>query len=246
MQLGLIGYPLGHSKSPEIFAQLFAQKNIKGSYTLHPLKNIALLKQWLPTQPNLLGFNVTIPYKQSIIPFLDEISNEAKAIGAVNTVKITRTNGGIQLYGYNTDYWGFTTSLLSFLGDEIPTKALLLGTGGSAKAVSYALQTLGIAVTKVSRTKNSDILSYDEADAEIIRQHRLLINTTPLGMYPNINSFPAINYEAITPKHYLFDLVYNPAETPFLLKGKAQGAATKNGFEMLHLQAQKAFEIWCN
>lgn len=244
MHLGLIGYPLGHSKSPEIFAQIFKQNNVKGTYTLFPLEDISSLKEWVETQPNLQGFNVTIPYKKNILSQLDTISDEVSAIGAVNTVKIEHQASGFKLHGYNTDYLGFKTSLVSFLGDVNPKKALVLGTGGSAKAVNYTLQQLGIKITNVSRNKSEHAISYDELTNKFIAQHQLIINTTPLGMQPNTEAYPAINYNALSSNHFLYDLVYNPLETMFLQKGKTQGAKIKNGLEMLNLQAQFAWEIW--
>lgn len=244
MELGLIGYPLGHSKSPEIFAQIFKQNNVEGSYSLFPLEDSSTLKQWLATPPNLAGFNVTIPHKKAILPFLDLVSADAEAIGAINTVKITRKGNTAKLIGYNTDYLGFKTSLLNFLGAKKPQKALVLGTGGSAKAVGYTLVQLGIPFSSVSRSKTKEHFSYEELSPDIINSHHLIINTTPLGMAPNIKEYPSIDYNAITPNHFLYDLVYNPLETRFLSKGKAQGAKIKNGLEMLHLQAQYAWEIW--
>lgn len=244
MQLGLIGYPLGHSKSPEIFAQIFKQNNTEGTYTLFPLNDIKLLREWLVSQPKLVGFNVTIPHKKTIIPLLDKVVDSAEKIGAVNTVKIERTQEGIKLLGYNTDYLGFKASLLNFLGDKLSQKALVLGTGGSAKAVNYTLQQLGIFFRNVSRKSSAENLSYEQLKPEIIKEHTLIINTTPLGMEPNVSTFPNIDYSAISSQHFLYDLVYNPIETQFLLKGKGQGAKIKNGLQMLNLQAQNAWEIW--
>lgn len=245
MQLGLIGYPLGHSKSPEIFAQLFKQHNIQGSYELYPLQDINSLRSWLATMPHLVGFNITIPHKKTIIPFLDKVSKEAEVIGAVNTVKITRTNNTIDLHGHNTDYFGFKTSLASFLGDNIPNKALILGTGGSSNAVAYALTQIGIAYTKVSRIKrDASFITYTDVTSDVIKQYNLIINTTPLGMYPEVETLPQIPYEALTAQHYLYDLVYNPNPTLFLEKGRQNSAYTFAGTDMLELQAQKAWEIW--
>jgi shikimate dehydrogenase len=244
MQLGLIGYPLGHSKSPEIFARMFEQNHIQGSYSLFPLQDISELEKLLKNEPDLMGFNITIPYKKAIFPFLDEVSEEAKAIGAVNTVKIEHSGNNVFLKGYNTDYYGFSSSLQSFLGTENPKKALVLGTGGSSDTVTYTLEQLGIEYTKVSRKKGDTYLTYENLTPEIVEQHSLIINTTPLGMQPDTESSPELPYEALTPQHYLFDLVYNPLETLFLQKGRIKGAKTKNGLEMLNLQARKSFEIW--
>ncbi len=244
MKLGLIGYPLGHSKSPEIFARFFKQNQIQGSYSLFPLQDISELEDLLKNKPDLIGFNVTIPYKKAIFPFLDEVSEEAKAIGAVNTVKIKHNSSTVFLKGYNTDYFGFAASLQSFLGTEKPKKALILGTGGSSNTVAFTLEQLDIEYTKVSRKKDLSFLTYEELTPEIIEQYLLIINTTPLGMHPDAKSSPELPYEALTQHHYLFDLVYNPLETTFLQKGRIRGATTKNGLEMLDLQARKSFEIW--
>jgi shikimate dehydrogenase len=245
MQLGLIGYPLGHSKSPEIFAQLFKQYNIQGSYELYLLQDIGSLHNWLETVPHLVGFNITIPHKKTILPFLDEVSKEAEAIGAVNTVKITRANNRIHLKGYNTDYFGFKESLSSFLSDNTPDKALILGTGGSSNAVAYALSQMGIAYTKVSRIKSdASFITYSDVTSDIISQYPLIINTSPLGMSPKVDVCPQIPYTALTTQHYLYDLVYNPNPTLFLKQGKEYGANTFAGEHMLKLQAEKAWEIW--
>lgn len=244
MQLGLIGYPLGHSKSPEIFARFFKENTVEGSYKLFPIEDIGELKNLIASQPSLVGFNVTIPHKQTVFDILDEVSAEAKAIKAVNTVKILRDDNGLKLSGYNTDCFGFKTSLLNFLGEYKPNKALILGAGGSSKAVAYVLDQFGINYSKVSRNATKEHLSYDELSSETIRESELIINTTPLGMEPNIQSCPAIDYTALTKNHFLFDLVYNPTETAFLAKGKQLAAKTKNGLEMLYLQAQKSWEIW--
>lgn len=245
MQLGLIGYPLGHSLSPQIFEGFFQEAGIKGSYKLFPLENITVLRDWLKTQRNLVGFNVTIPHKKTIIPFLDSISPEAKAIGSVNTVKVTRTDNSLHLHGHNTDNFGFRTTLEEFLGGYLPKKALVLGTGGTSNTVAYVLEQLGIACVKVSRQVNNEApLTYEDISNHTLKSYELIINTTPLGMYPAIKTFPHIPYEALTPKHYLYDLVYNPVDTLFLQKGREFGANTCNGVAMLQLQARKSWEIW--
>lgn len=247
MQLGLIGFPLEHSRSPEIFTRFFEVERVLGaSYKLYPLEDITTLHRWLKSLPNLVGFNVTIPHKKSIIPMLDWVADEALAIGAVNIVKVVQQQDGeIKLYGYNTDYYGFATTLKQFLGDYVPQRALILGTGGSANTVAYTLAQMGIAYTKVSRNSSADApMTYDDISAHTIAQTQLIINTTPLGMYPSIKSFPKIPYDALTSKHYLYDLVYNPLETMFLQKGAAFGANIQTGIAMLELQAHKAWEIW--
>lgn len=246
MQLGLIGFPLEHSRSPEIFARLFDEESVKGaSYKLYPLEDITTLRSWLKSLPNLVGFNVTIPHKKSIIPMLDWVADEALAIGAVNTVKVVQQEGKTKLHGYNTDYYGFATTLKHFLGDYIPQRALILGTGGSANTVAYTLAQMGVEYTKVSRNSSADApMTYEDISAQTIAQTQLIINTTPLGMYPSIKSFPKIPYDALTSEHYLYDLVYNPLETMFLQKGAAFGANIQTGIAMLELQAHKAWEIW--
>lgn len=246
MQLGLIGYPLAHSRSPEIFARFFEEEKVKGaSYKLYPLEDISMLRKWFKTVPALDGFNVTIPHKKTIMPLLDVISEEAQAIGSVNTVKVLHSENELKLYGYNTDYYGFSTTLKQFLGNNIPKRALVLGTGGSANTVVYALAQMGIEYIKVSRTSSADApLTYDDISDLTIAQNHLIINTTPLGMFPAIKSFPKLPYQALTPQHYLFDLVYNPIETVFLQKGKEYGANIQTGLAMLELQARKSWEIW--
>lgn len=235
---GLIGYPLSHSFSKRYFTQKFESEKIDAQYENYPLKAIeefpALIKNY-----NLSGINVTIPYKQDVIPYLDSMSEEAKKIGAVNTIQIR--DG--KLKGNNTDCYGFEQSLLPFLKPS-HKHALVLGTGGASKAVVFVLDKLGIEWKYVSRTKFSNVLTYKEINAEIVKSHPLIINTTPLGMYPNVEECPEIDYDAIGENHLLYDLVYNPEETLFLQKGKSKGATIKNGLEMLHLQAEKAWEIW--
>jgi shikimate dehydrogenase len=246
MQLGIIGYPLEHSRSPEIFTGFFEKEGLyNATYKLFQLEDIGTLRNWLKTQAGLNGFNVTIPHKKSIIPFLDVISDEAKAIGSVNTVKIIRQNGNTLLHGYNTDYFGFKTTLQSFLGDSLPKKALILGTGGTANTVAYTLGQMGIEWVKVSRQSGADaLITYDDISEHTLKSYHLIVNTTPLGMYPAIKTFPAIPYEALSAQHFLYDLVYNPVDTFFLQKGREHGAHTHNGLAMLKLQAQKAWEIW--
>ncbi len=240
---GLIGYPLGHSFSKKYFTQKFKQEQIPNSqYDLFPLKNISLFRELLLAHPNLKGLNVTIPYKQLVIPFLDDLNVEAKEVNAVNTIKFL-PNG--TTCGYNTDIYGFEKSLHPLL-QKHHNHALILGTGGAAKAVAYILKKLGINYKMVSRnpSTNTQQISYNAIDAATMQQHLLIINTTPLGMHPHEESCPNIPY-ALTTKHHLFyDLVYNPECTAFLAKGKTKQANTKNGLEMLYLQAERAWEIW--
>lgn len=235
----LIGYPLGHSFSADFFNAKFSAEGIDNSYRLMPIADISKLPALLVSHPDLQGFNVTIPYKESVIPYLDAVSDEAAHIGAVNVVKIL--NG--RRIGYNSDAPAFRESLLGIIGNRRP-EALVLGTGGASKAVAYALESLGIKFSFVSRKKNPSILSYDELTEEIIRSHKLIINCTPVGMAPNTEASPSIPYQFLTDSHILFDLIYNPAATQFLINGLKAGATVKNGLEMLHLQALKAWEIW--
>ncbi len=239
-QFGLIGYPLSHSFSPTYFKAKFEQENITDAlYSLYELQSIDELTSLLKSNSQLNGLNVTIPYKTSVIPFLDELDGTAKSVGAVNTIQIT--NG--KLTGYNTDVIGFKISLLNFIGEARPN-ALVLGTGGSSKAVTHVLNELNISYQQVSRTKQDNIICYDDLNEDIIAKYQLIINCTPLGKSPNVNIKPSLPYSALSAKHFLFDLNYNPELTAFLETGKQQGANIKNGYEMLTLQADAAWEIW--
>jgi len=236
-KLGLIGYPLGHTFSPTYFSNKFQELGIENSeYLAYSIDNIQKVKNVF--ENGVTGLNVTIPYKEQVIPFLDELSDEAFQINAVNTIKIV--NG--RKVGYNTDAYGFEMSLLRQIGTSTIENALVLGTGGASKAIKYVLNKLGINITEVSRQNR--YLMYSALDADIIKSHKLIINTTPLGMYPKIDACPDIPYSALTEKHFLYDLVYNPEKTLFLNKGELQGCSIKNGYEMLVLQAEKAWEIW--
>jgi shikimate dehydrogenase len=244
---GLIGYPLSHSFSKKYFSQKFENEGVTDCrYDLFPLKKIEELPELVKVQPDLIGLNVTIPYKEAVFNYLDEIEEEAVEIGAVNTIKI---ENGI-LRGYNTDVFGFEQSLRNFL--KLPTtkvqkpslKALLLGTGGASKAVAYVLRKLGIDFQVVSRQSGKADLTYKELDEHLLKDYLLIVNTTPLGMSPNVEKCPAIPYEFLTDLHFLYDLVYNPEKTLFLKKGAEKGSRTCNGLEMLYLQAEKAWEIW--
>jgi shikimate dehydrogenase len=235
---GLIGFPLSHSFSKRYFSQKFESEKIAAQYENYPLKSIEEFPE-LVRNYNFSGINVTIPYKQDVMQYLDNLSEEAEKIGAVNTIQIRNE----KLIGNNTDCYGFEMSLLPFLKPS-HKHALVLGTGGASKAVVFVLEKLGIDWKYVSRTKSNNGFTYEELDAEIIKSHYLIINTTPLGMYPNVEECPEIDYDAIGENHLLYDLVYNPEETLFLQKGKSKGATIKNGLEMLHLQAEKAWEIW--
>jgi shikimate dehydrogenase len=238
---GLIGYPLSHSFSQKYFTEKFQREGITGCvYENFPLASIDEFAALMQQQPDLNGLNVTIPYKEKVIPFLTAQSEVVQTIGACNCIKIE--NG--RLTGHNTDVVGFEESLKPLLQPH-HKKALVLGTGGAAKAVHYVLNKLGIAFLEVSRTPATERqIAYQQIDAAVIREHEVIINTSPLGMYPNINECPPLPYEALMPKHYLFDLVYNPAKTLFLQKGEEQGAAIKNGHDMLIIQAEESWRIW--
>lgn len=234
---GLIGYPLSHSFSPAYFNNKFATENIDARYDAYAIPSVEDLKTLLLEHPQLKGFNVTIPYKERVLPLLYETDAAAREIGAVNCIKIEVG----KLIGYNTDHIGFAESLKPLLQPQ-HTHALILGTGGAAKAVMFALSQLDIEYKIVSRTGGD--MQYADVDEEIMDKYRLIINTTPLGMYPAINTAPEIPYQFIDSSHLLYDLVYNPEETLFLQKGKQQGATIKNGYEMLILQAEASWQIW--
>lgn len=236
-QFGLIGYPLSHSFSPQYFANKFEKENIKNTvYHARPLENIQEVKALFL---DYAGLNVTIPYKEQVIPLLDEIEEAAKTIGAVNTIKIQ--NGKTK--GYNTDVYGFEESLKPFLKKH-HKKALVFGTGGASKAICYVLKKLNIDFRLVSRTPSENQWAYKDINKDIANEYKLLINTTPLGMSPNYNQCVPFPYKEIGEKHLLYDLVYNPEKSLFLQKGALQEATIKNGLEMLHLQAEKSWEIW--
>lgn len=241
-QYGLIGKTLSHSFSKKYFEEKFKRENINAVYENFELNDISQVEGLFSIHSNLCGLNVTIPYKEQIIPYLDEVDEQARKIGAVNTIYIDKEIG--KMKGYNTDVYGFKQSLKPFLENQ-HQRALILGTGGASKAVAYVLNELGITTAFVSRTPQlENQLSYDELNENILASFLLIVNTTPLGTFPNIDEKPTINYDAITPNHLLYDLVYNPAETAFLKEGKKRGALTINGEQMLQLQAEKAWEIW--
>jgi len=241
---GLIGKTLEHSFSPIFFKEKFEREGLDDCfYNLYPLRAIDELNQLISDFTELSGLNVTIPYKQDVIPFLDEIDINTKEIGAVNTIKFEWINQKLKLIGYNTDYLGFIDSLKPYLKDYHKS-ALILGTGGSSLAIEYALKKLNINYVKVSRNPVKEIMTYDSLTNEIINEYKLIINTTPVGMFPNVNEFPKIPYDAIGEHHLIYDLIYNPNETEFLRKGKQKNAIVKNGFEMLVKQAEYSWKIW--
>lgn len=242
---GLIGYPLSHSFSKKYFAQKFEKEGILNcQYDLFSIPDVRDFLQLFTNNPNLVGINVTIPYKEKVIPFLDKLSESAAAIGAVNTIK---KQGG-KLIGFNTDVYGFEKSIFPIIHKKYKVdetlKALVLGTGGASKAIVYMLKKHNIQPVLVSRTPNENQLSYADLSKEILETHQIIVNTTPLGTYPNMDTFPDIPYQFLNENHLLYDLVYNPEVTNFLQKGLDQNTAIKNGFQMLELQAEKAWEIW--
>ena len=237
---GLIGYPLSHSFSKGFFAEKFQKEGISDCiYENFPLEDISQFPALLEQQPDLRGLNVTIPYKEAVLPWLDELSPAAEQIKAVNCIQF---HEGIRI-GFNTDVMGFKRSLQPLLKPH-HTNALVLGTGGAAKAVMFVLQELNIPYTVVSRRAHDGVITYNMLDKDIIAAHTIIINTSPLGMYPQVDAAPPIPYELITKHHLLYDLIYNPAETLFLKQGAAKGAAIKNGHEMLVLQAEASWDIW--
>jgi shikimate dehydrogenase len=245
-KFGLIGYPLGHSFSKRYFTGKFAKENIRDcSYENYPLEKIELLGRLIAGEKELCGLNVTIPHKQQVFPWLDELDEEAGQVGAVNCIRITRGPGNtVHLKGFNTDTYGFEVPLLEVL-QSWHTKALILGTGGASKAVAHVLGKHGIGFRYVSRKPlHKGIYAYSDLTDDIIAQHTIIVNTSPKGMHPDTAGCPDIPYRAITGRHILYDLVYNPEKTVFLQKGKEKNAILINGLPMLHLQAEKSWEIW--
>ena len=241
---GLIGYPLKHSFSSRFFADKFRDENIDAIYNNYEIDNIEKLISIISSDTDLNGLNVTIPYKEQVIQFLDEIDDTAREIGAINVIKIKRDNDSISLKGYNSDVIGFQNSIIPILDKEVHKKALILGTGGAAKAVFFGLKALGIDAKYVSRSKKDNSLTYEEISNDILEEYKVIVNASPLGTFPDIDQCPDIPYNLLTSDHLLYDLVYNPPITKFLALGKEQGARTKNGYEMLELQALAAWDIW--
>ena len=233
---GIIGYPLQHSFSAKYFSEKFAREHIEAEYSLYPIEDLTTDEVRLnDLLERLDGLNVTMPYKQTIIPYLKRLDATAEAVGAVNVVH--------KRVGYNTDCLGFMESLKPLLRD-FDKQALVLGTGGASKAVCYGLKQLGVAPTLVSRTPKAGMLSYEDLTKEVLAAHTVVVNCTPLGMFPDVDSCPALPFEHITARHLLFDCVYNPEETLFLRRGKERGATTQNGIGMLIGQAKAAWKIW--
>lgn len=237
---GLIGKNIDYSFSRTYFAGKFRSENIPARYINFDLENVDKFPAVIKTTPDLGGLNVTIPYKQEIIPFLDALDPNAENIGAVNTIKINKEK---KLTGYNTDYIGFSESLKPFLKPH-HKKALILGTGGASKAVAFTFSKLGIAFTFVSRQPKNKILGYSDLTKELLEEYTILVNSTPLGTFPDIEKHPPIPFEYLTSSHLVYDLIYNPAVTTFMNKAKQKGATVTNGLKMLELQAEAAWKIW--
>lgn len=240
-RLGLIGKHIDYSFSKGFFTEKFTSENLPFTYENFDLENISEFPKLIENNPNIVGMNVTIPYKQSIMQYMDAIDETAAEIGAVNTITVSKDK---KLKGYNTDYFGFQKSILPLLKSH-HKNALILGTGGASKAIAYALKNLDISFEYVSRTKRKGVLhTYNSITEAIINKFQIIINCTPLGTFPEIDLHPDIPYEGITDSHLLYDLIYNPSETKFLKLGKSQGASICNGSDMLKFQAEKAWEIW--
>lgn len=258
---GIIGFPLGHSFSRGFFTEKFAREGIDAQYLNFEIPDATQLLDVIRDNPELRGLNVTLPHKQAVIPLLDQLSNEAREIGAVNVIKVERLDNlrfndcspkslnpqilksSIHLKGFNSDIIGFTESIKPLLQPH-HKKALILGTGGASRAIRVGLTRLGLEWTYVSRSSREGMLTYDGLTNDVMKEYTVIVNCTPVGMFPKVDAAPAIPYELLTPKHLLFDCVYNPEDTLFMQKGRAQGATVKNGLEMLHLQAIASWKFW--
>lgn len=252
VEYGLIGYPLGHSYSAEYFNHKFKAENIDAHYDLYPIRSIEDIDELIDSHPDLRGLNVTIPYKEKIMSRLTDVDAEAKSIGAVNVIRIAHSpDGSRSLSGFNSDWLAFRHTIETALAKgriAAGCKALVLGTGGASKAISHALNYLGIDALFVSRSpENSSlqpVIGYDDVDRDVMESHMLIVNTTPLGMYPDVMKCPELPYRFLTPEHFLYDLVYNPETTEFMKQGLEYGARVCNGLEMLYGQAEIAYRIW--
>ena len=240
---GLIGYPLGHSFSDSYFNEKFASEGIDAEYINFEIPTIDALPEVLASNPELKGLNVTIPYKQKVMSFLDSISPEARAIGSVNVIKVTNKGDNVYLKGFNSDVIGFTKSIEPML-ERFHKKALILGTGGAAKAINYGLKSLGLETLFVSRYERPGTIQYKRITPEVVKEYNVIVNCTPCGMYPHTDTCPELPYEALDDHNLLYDLIYNPDETLFLYQGRKQGASVKNGLEMLLLQAFASWNFW--
>ena len=241
---GLIGYPLGHSFSISYFNQKFQDEDIDAVYENYEIPSIDALLEVLSSNPEMKGLNVTIPYKEKVLPFLDNISPEALAIGAVNVIRITHRGNKTELKGFNSDVIGFTKSIEPMLDKKWHQKALILGTGGASKAINYGLRSLGLETIYVSRYEKPDTIQYKSITPEVVKEYNVIVNCTPVGMYPKTEYCPELPYEAMDSHTILYDLIYNPDETLFMKRGAEYGANVKNGLEMLLLQAFASWEFW--
>ncbi|MDD3387910.1 MAG: shikimate dehydrogenase [Prevotella sp.] len=240
---GLIGKHLGHSFSIGYFNEKFQSEGIDATYENFEISTVDGIREIIDTNPELKGLNVTIPYKEEVINYLDFVSPNAREIGAVNVIKVVHKGKKTILKGYNSDIIGFTRSIEPIL-KPYHKKALILGTGGAAKAVMTGLKSLGVETLMVSRSTRPNTIRYEQLTPNLVQEYNVIVNCTPLGMYPKVNEFPQLPYEGMNEKNLLYDLIYNPDETMFMRKGKAQGAVTKNGLEMLLLQAFASWEFW--
>jgi shikimate dehydrogenase len=241
---GLIGYPLGHSFSISYFNQKFADEGINAKYENFEIPSIDQLQEILDVNPNLKGLNVTIPYKEKVIEFLDSVTPEAQAIGAVNVIRVTHEGKKVKLKGYNSDVIGFTQSIEPMIDKKWHQKALILGTGGASKAINFGLKSLGLETVFVSRYQRPGTIQYESITPEVVKEYNVIVNCTPLGMYPHTEECPPLPYEAMNQHTILYDLIYNPDETLFMKRGLEYGAEVKNGLEMLLLQAFASWEFW--
>lgn len=240
---GLIGFPLGHSFSISYFNEKFRNELIDAEYINFEIPTIEALPEVLASNPELRGLNVTIPYKEKVISYLDQVSPEARTIGAVNVIRVMHKGNDIILKGYNSDVIGFTKSIEPML-EKWHKKALILGTGGASKAIDYGLRSLGLETVFVSRYQRPETIQYESITPDVIKEYNVIINCTPLGMYPNVEQCPNLPYEAMDGHNILYDLIYNPDETLFMKRGAQYGANVKNGLEMLLLQAFASWEFW--
>ncbi|MBR6866606.1 MAG: shikimate dehydrogenase [Prevotella sp.] len=241
---GLIGYPLGHSFSISYFNQKFEDEGINAKYENFEISSIDQLQEVLDTNPNLKGLNVTIPYKEKVMEYLDSITPEAQAIGAVNVIRVWQDGKNLKLKGYNSDVIGFTQSIEPMIDPNWHKKALILGTGGASKAINYGLKSLGLETVYVSRYERPGTIQYASITPEVVKEYNVIVNCTPVGMYPHTEECPPLPYEAMDHHTILYDLIYNPDETLFMKRGRQQGAEVKNGLEMLLLQAFASWEFW--
>lgn len=240
---GIIGHPLGHSFSPGFFNEKFQNEGLDAVYEMYDLPRIETLTEILLANPELRGLNVTIPCKQQVMSYLDELSDEARAIGAVNVIRISHDGGKMHMKGYNSDVIGFTRSIEPLL-ESHHKKALILGTGGASMAIEYGLHKLGLETLKVSRSEREGTIQYEKITPDVIHDYNVIVNCTPVGMYPHTEECPPLPYTSMNSHNLLYDLIYNPDETLFMKKGKANGAVVKNGLEMLLLQAYASWEFW--